>query len=295
MKPLILCLDDNEDILLNLRLTLEFNDYEVITGKSGKEGITILSELGKLPDIIISDIMMPEMNGYDFFKKVSQNTKWNRIPFLFLTARTSPTDVRFGKMLGVDDYLTKPFKKEDLLAIIAGKLSRRKRTLEVTEKIEEVLSTLKIDEKPSISVKEKYLVNFILVFWDDKTGPRVENYFPRDIKSPFSIDKIGVQLYNSIVSIYGQGKIVAAQGILLNIKNIDRDGYIFFDSYPDNTIRGGEQQFMLGVIAPKINYFESLKIGENFKDISEHIKKKENWNFKDHWEEISNILLTPSL
>jgi len=268
---------------------------DIITAKNGVEALEILESHNQLPDLILCDIMMPEMNGYDFFKKVSENTKWNRIPFLFLTARTSPTDVRFGKMLGVDDYLTKPFKKEDLLAIISGKLTRRKRTLEVSEKVEEVLSTLKIDETPSISVKEKYLVNFILVFWDDKTGPRVANYFPKDIKSTFSIDKIGVQLYNSIVSIYGQGKIVEAQGILLNIKNIDRDGYIYFDSYPDNTIRGGEQQFMLGVIAPKINYFESLKIGEKFKDISEHIKKKENWNFKDHWEEISNILLTPSL
>ncbi len=295
MKPLILCVDDNEDILLNLRLTLEFNDYEVITGKNGIEGIIILSELGRLPDIIISDIMMPEMNGYDFFKKVSENSKWNRIPFLFLTARTSPTDVRFGKMLGVDDYLTKPFKKEDLMAIIAGKLARRRKTEEVSEKVEEVLSSLKIDEKPSISIEEKFLVNLLLVFWDDKTGPRVLNYYPKDIKLPFSVDKIGVQLYNSIVSIYGQGKVAEAQGILLNIKNIERDGFIYFDSYPDSSIRGGEQQYMLGVIAPKINYFESLKIGERFKHISSHIKLKEDWDFKSHWEEIANLLSTPSL
>ncbi|NVM02076.1 MAG: response regulator [Candidatus Helarchaeota archaeon] len=295
MKPLILCVDDNEDILLNLILTLEFNDYEVITGKHGKEGLTILSELGRLPDLIISDIMMPEMNGYDFFKTVSENAKWNRIPFLFLTARSSPTDVRFGKMLGVDDYLTKPFKKEDLIAIIAGKLTRRRRTIEVSEKVEEVLSSLKIDEKPSISIEQKYLVNLILVFWDDKSGPTVLNCYPQDIKLPFSVDRISVQLYNSIVSIYGQGKVAEAQGILLNIKNIDRDGYIYFDSYPDNTVRGGEQQYMLGVIAPKINYFESLKISEYFKNISSHIKLKEDWDFKRHWEQISNILSTPSL
>ena len=295
MKPLILCIDDNEDILLNLRITLEFQDYEVITGKNGQDGIKILSELGRLPDLIISDIRMPEMNGYDFFKAVSENPEWNDIPFLFLTARASPTDVRFGKMLGVDDYLTKPFKQEDLIASITGKLARKKKTKEIIKKIEEVLASYKIDQTPSITIEEKYLVNLILVFWDDKTGPRVIDYFPKETANSIYLDKIGVQLYNSIVAIYGQGKIIEAQGTLLNIKNIDRDGFIYFDSYSDETIRGGEQQYMLGVIAPQIKYFDSLKINEQFKDISAHIKAEEEWDFEKHWEQIAEILSTPSL
>ena len=114
MKPLILVIDDYQDILDNLKMILSLNNFEVITSKNGKEALETLLTLKTLPEVIISDIMMPEMNGYDFFKTVSESPKWNRTPFLFLTARTSPTDVRFGKMLGVDDYLTKPFKKEDL-------------------------------------------------------------------------------------------------------------------------------------------------------------------------------------
>ena len=73
MKPIILIVEDNDDILLNIKLTLEFNDYEVITANNGKKGLKVLSEQKKLPEIIVSDIMMPEMDGYDFFQAVSDN------------------------------------------------------------------------------------------------------------------------------------------------------------------------------------------------------------------------------
>lgn len=293
MKPLILVVDDNEDILLNIQVTLEFNDYEVITAKNGIEGLNVLSELKKSPDLIISDIMMPEMDGYDFFKNVSGNLRWNRIPFLFLTARTSPTEIRFGKMLGVDDYLTKPFKKEDLLAIISGKIARTKKIRSIDEELRARLTSLSTDLSPSISEEEKEFLILFLMIWDDKTGPTLEIYYPDDKEFPFSIEKVGVQLFNSISSIYGQGNIIEAQGILLNIENINRYGYIYFDSFPDERIRGGERQFMLAAITLKINYFDSMKIKELFKEISPNIKESENWDIAQYWEKISNILSTP--
>ncbi len=288
-------MEDNQDVLYNLKLTLEFNNYAVATAENGIEALKVLSNLEQPPDIIVSDIMMPSMNGYDFFKKVSENLLWNRIPFIFLTARTSPKDIRFGKMLGVDDYIVKPFKEEDLLASIAGKITRNKKAQSVDKKVEELISTLTVEEgkTPAIAENDKSSILLVYVLWDDKNGPLVRDYCPAVINLPLTIQNVGFQLFNGVASIYGQSKIHEAQGILLNIENIHRQGYIYFDSIPDAASRGSERPYMLGVIAPKINYFESLKIREVLRDISSRIKGKKSWALNDFWELISKILLVP--
>ena len=73
MKPFILIVEDDPNILQYIKITLEYNDCQVITAKNGKEGLKALSEQIEPPDLIISDIMMPEMDGYDFFNEVSNN------------------------------------------------------------------------------------------------------------------------------------------------------------------------------------------------------------------------------
>jgi DNA-binding response OmpR family regulator len=80
--------------------------------------------MDRLPDLILADIMMPLMDGYAFYERVRANPYLNHIPFIFLTAKSSEVDVRLGKELGADDYLTKPFSPEDLLASVRGKLRR---------------------------------------------------------------------------------------------------------------------------------------------------------------------------
>jgi len=175
-KSLILLVDDNQDILYNIKLLLEAKEYRVVTAVSGKQAIDILSNLDELPEIIISDIMMPEIDGYDFFEHVSHNTQWGHIPFLFLTAKSTPEDIRLGKMLGVDDYITKPFDEKDLLAIVSGKILRNEETKKINKKINQLLDSLKIDFTPSISKEQKKLVCLFLVEWDDKIGPVLKDY-----------------------------------------------------------------------------------------------------------------------
>ncbi|MCK4383524.1 MAG: response regulator, partial [Candidatus Lokiarchaeota archaeon] len=142
---------------------------------------------------------MPEMDGYDLFETVSNNEMLNHIPFIFLSGRNTPEDVRFGKMLGVDDYLTKPFVIEDLLAIIMGKISRNKNIKEINAKIEVLLSSVKMNTIPSISEEEKSHVILLVVFWDDKTGPKLVSNFPDNGNTSFSIEKVGQQLFHAIV------------------------------------------------------------------------------------------------
>jgi len=121
MNPIILIVDDNVDILVNLQLILEFNDYKVYSAENGKQAIKILQELDPLPNLIISDILMPEMNGYEFFNTISKNPQWSNIPFIFLTAY-SPLEDQLIDKISDEDIIFKPYKEDELLQIISKKL-----------------------------------------------------------------------------------------------------------------------------------------------------------------------------
>jgi len=291
LKPLILVVEDNIDLLYNLNLLLESNNYKPITAKNGKEAIEILSTLGEIPDIIISDIMMPKMDGYEFFKVISNEPRWNRIPFLFLSALTTPKDIRFGKLLGADDYLTKPFDEKDLLAILSGRIARSKRINELNNKIDESFSSSNLKMKSPIEGQREFFICLFLAFWDDKFGPELNQYFPEEKTFPIPLDDIVNQLFTVATSIYGHDKITKPEGVLLDIKNLKTRGYLFFDSYPDKKERFGEKQYMIAVIAPSINYFHTLEIKEIFIDLSEKIKNKNEWNIEEYWKKIYDLML----
>ncbi len=297
MKPLILVTEDNPDVLFNIKMTLEFNGFEVLTAVNGKEAIKNLTELNeKVPDLIISDIMMPEMDGYEFYSYIAEHTKWALIPFLFLTAKASPEDIRFGKMLGIDDYITKPFEEEDLIAIIKGKIARNKKETEIRKKIEnKIISKLKVEMVPSVPKTEKDSINLLYMRWDETYGPEIIDYYPKDEKYFTTLQEVGVQLFHASISIYGSNSYSKAQGILLNVENIQKSGYIFFDSKKSDEVRGGERLFMLTTLAPKISYLNSLQIGEIFQTIGSRIKQSQNWNLKSSWENICEILTKSSV
>jgi len=127
MKSLILLVDDDRDLLMTVQLILEEYDYAVITAHNGKEALKLLSAAERLPDLILSDVNMPEMDGLEFFHYITESTRFKDIAFIFLTVQNSPEEVRQGKRLGVDHYLSKPFNKEDLLAVIEGTIARYER------------------------------------------------------------------------------------------------------------------------------------------------------------------------
>jgi len=118
----ILVVDDEESLLEALRETLETHGFEVLTATDGAKALALLRS--EPVDLILADVAMPNMNGYQFYERVRENPRWTSIPFIFLTARAMDSDVRYGKELGVDDYLTKPVEMADMLATIRGKLRR---------------------------------------------------------------------------------------------------------------------------------------------------------------------------
>lgn len=121
-KPQVLIVDDHNAVLENLALTLETSGYRALTALDGPGALRLLES--EHVDLILADIAMPGMNGYQLLERVRQNPRWVPIPFVFLTARALDSDVRYGKELGADDYLTKPIDPEDLLSVVHGKLLR---------------------------------------------------------------------------------------------------------------------------------------------------------------------------
>nr|MBN1229565.1 hybrid sensor histidine kinase/response regulator [Anaerolineae bacterium] len=120
----LLLVDDDPSLLSGVADLLEISGYEVVTARNGREALQTMQFM--LPDLVISDIMMPEMNGYEFFEAVRSNPEWIAIPFVFLTARSQPVDIRKGQYMGADAYLVKPFEPDDLLTTIEGRLNRIK-------------------------------------------------------------------------------------------------------------------------------------------------------------------------
>jgi DNA-binding response OmpR family regulator len=118
----ILIIEDNPDILENTSEILELSNYEVFRAQNGKEGIT--QAIANKPDLIVCDIMMPELDGYGVLHMVQKNPELQNTPFIFMTAKTEKDEVRKGMSLGADDYITKPFDPTDLLNAIEGRLKK---------------------------------------------------------------------------------------------------------------------------------------------------------------------------
>lgn len=119
----ILLIEDNLEIRENTAEILQLAGYQVITAHHGKLGVELATQ--ELPDIIICDIMMPELDGYGVLHILSRNASTAAIPFIFLTAKTEKSDIRKGMTLGADDYLTKPFGDTELLNAVEARLRKR--------------------------------------------------------------------------------------------------------------------------------------------------------------------------
>ena len=118
----ILVIEDNLEVLENLGEILELYGYEVQEAKDGKEGVECA--LKNPPDIILCDVMMPQLDGFGVLNILSKKPATADIPFIFLTAKSEKEDFRRGMNLGADDYITKPFYKDELLQVIETRLKK---------------------------------------------------------------------------------------------------------------------------------------------------------------------------
>lgn len=126
MVKTIMVVDDNPDVTDVIKQGLRYlypAEYKVICVDSGKNCLRLLKD-NQIPDLILLDIIMPGMNGWDVFAKVKENPKWREIPIVFLTAQTDPYSEGFGK-ISADDYIEKPFDMQELKKRIDEFLQRK--------------------------------------------------------------------------------------------------------------------------------------------------------------------------
>jgi signal transduction histidine kinase len=119
----ILVVEDDAALLAGVADMLELAGYVVVSAPNGFEALAALEK--SAPHLILSDVSMPRMDGYQLYTLIRSRTEWVGIPFIFLTAQSEKADIRRGKEMGADDYITKPFEVEDLLVAVRAKLQRR--------------------------------------------------------------------------------------------------------------------------------------------------------------------------
>ena len=123
MRKKILLIEDDQIVRDNTAEILQLANYEVLTAENGKTGL----EKAKVfkPDLIICDILMPELDGYGVMQIAMRNKDLQRIPIIFMSAKTKHEDIRKGMDLGASDYITKPFEESELLSAVATRLKRK--------------------------------------------------------------------------------------------------------------------------------------------------------------------------
>lgn len=148
----ILLIEDNADVRENTAEILALAGYDVKTAINGKVGVDLAQK--EKPDLIICDIMMPELDGYGVLHILSKKDETANIPFIFLTAKTEKTDVRKGMNLGADDYLTKPFDDTDLLNAIEARIRKSAMQHRLYEHTAEGLDLFIKDARQLLSLKD---------------------------------------------------------------------------------------------------------------------------------------------
>src|ERR1051326_7135262 len=121
----ILVIEDEPEMRRNITALLRYKDYEPIAAENGRVGVEVA--LREKPDLILCDVMMPELDGYGVLRALQEDAKTAAIPFIFLTAKGEKDDLRSGMNLGADDYLTKPVANNELVQAIEARLNRSAR------------------------------------------------------------------------------------------------------------------------------------------------------------------------
>lgn len=289
MEPTVFLVEDDDALVQNLKIFMEMNDFKLISAFNGKEGLEILSNIDFLPDLIISDILMPEMDGYDFYMKVAETSEWSRIPFFFLSGKAEPDDVRFGKMLGVDDYITKPFKAKELLKRIKKTLKKHIKISKDSKILEEELKEILKFEEPSL--KKHRRADFFYIFymtWNNESEPVLKDYYPKNEIPSLSLKDLTSQLYSTLIKMYKFEELSESSQFTLRVVRDLVDAYALVDKMEDNS-QDEAGTFMLCAITPNSHYLQSKMIRDVLSKIASKIKVNKEWNVKEYWEKLLEI------
>ena len=207
-RALILLIDDNPDILDFLDTSLSQN-YDLIQAENGEEGIAQACK--HVPDLIISDVMMPIKNGIDLCNYIKNRKETSHIPIILLSAKSNTEMIATGYTEGADDYILKPFNLQLLKARIENLIDSRKRLLKAYSENENTLETVDDDQKRLLDVEKKFLVEFHQI---------VEGQMQQGIKT---VEVVAQEIGMSRSSLYRKIKAITGKNINEYIRNIKLD------------------------------------------------------------------------
>lgn len=216
-KTLILIIEDNDDIRESTAEILELANYEVLQAANGRTGVDLA--VNHQPDLILCDIMMPELDGYGVLYLLHKNDQTSNIPFIFLTAKAERLDMRKGMEMGADDYLTKPFDDVELLNAIEIRLSKRDRQqLYYSQSLEKLSvlfsnnSGLQELEKVISARKVRAIKKKQVVYYEGDNVSGVYLVMNGKVKT-FKLSQDGREL---LTGMYGQEEYFGVTSLLLN-------------------------------------------------------------------------------
>jgi two-component system alkaline phosphatase synthesis response regulator PhoP len=176
----ILVIEDDQPIRISILELLTIEKFEGIGAEDGNEGLQIAKELQ--PDLILCDIMMPDLDGYSVLYELQQDSATANIPFIFLTAKTERQDQRIGMELGADDYITKPFTTTELLEAVKTRLKKQEHYL--SQYNQELAYSQKLKEKIKALEEMSHSKEELLT------------QLSEDLRAPLSTIQMAVKLLN---------------------------------------------------------------------------------------------------
>ncbi|MGH2645851.1 MAG: response regulator, partial [Chitinophagaceae bacterium] len=204
----ILLIEDNQEILENIAEILDLAGYDVYTASEGKMGVAKAIECH--PDLIISDIMMPALDGYGVLHLIQKNPELAGTPFIFLTAKTDRSDFRKGMEMGADDYITKPFTDTELLNAIETRLKKAERSkANDNDKIESDRQEHTLKELFEHSVVDKYKRKQVI--FSEDNHPQYLFYVVKGKVKAFKTSEYGKEL---TVGLYAAGDFIGYTALL---------------------------------------------------------------------------------
>jgi DNA-binding NarL/FixJ family response regulator len=181
----LLLIDDDPNLILLVKDYLEFRGYNVTTAENGRAALELLD--AQIPDMIICDVMMPEMDGYGLVKHIRQNPRTNKIPVLFLSAKGQADDRVKGLNEGADVYMVKPFEPEELVAQVESSLKQVKRWQSGGVKLADgVTSTIQVPHSVELTPTEIKVVQLVAKGLSNKDIADQLNVSQRTIESHVS-------------------------------------------------------------------------------------------------------------
>lgn len=263
----VLVIDDNKDIRENTAEILDLAGYKTSTAENGKQGVDIA--VREKPDVIICDIMMPELDGYGVLHMLKKNPETQDIPFIFLTAKTERSDFRKGMEMGADDYITKPFEDLELLNAIEVRLKKQQVLTNKYPSSQQGISQFIKDVK-GVGLMQQLADQYDVEPYNKKQILYQEGKRPRFLFYVVKGKVKGIKTHEDgkeyITDLFGEGDFIGYSA-LIEDKNYDDSAVILEDAEIMQIPRDDFQQMIFG----------DLTIAAKFiRIITQNVKEKED-------------------